>query len=280
MTAQNAIIHSVPVAHIQCTSNVRLSNGYDNESLKELAASLKNHGMMQPIVLRKREDAEEGDARVYAIVAGRRRFMASLLNDAETVPCIVSDTDEARSYEFEVIENIQRENMTLADTARAVRLLATIHDKPAKVCEIVGKSQAWVSKHLTITSSRVPTAVAQMLDSGIVSDLETLLLLIQIDKQPGSTETMARMIRIADAGNMNRQIARDALARLKAPAKVPPTPPVVKTTQTRQMSIPGETEQPPEPMQSFSLDLPIRLLEKLESLGGAEWIARAIEAAQ
>lgn len=279
MTAQPAIIQSVPVAQILCTSNVRLSNGYDNDSLKELAASLREQGMLQPIVVRNRTDCEEGDSRRYAIVAGRRRFMASILNDANAVPCIVTDTDEAKAYELEIAENIQREQMTLADTARAVRLLATIHDKPAIVCRILGKSPAWVSKHLTITSAKVPTEIAQMLDTGTVQDLETLLLLVQIAKQPGSADVMARMVRLADKGNLNRQIARDALAALKAPATKQPAPPA-KTRTTVQMSVPGVEAAQPEPRDSFTLDLPIRLIEKLESLGGADWLIRTIEAAE
>lgn len=267
MTAPIAIIRALPIKSIFAPSYVRLSNGHDKEGLRQLADSIQAHGLIQPIVVRP-GTAEEGAE--FAIVAGRRRLAACKLIGMADVPSIVSDTDEAKAYELEIAENIQREQMTLADTARAVRTLMLIHDSAKKVGAIVNKSPAWVSKHLSVTSSNFPTTIAELLDRNIVTDLETLLLLKQIADQPASPEalsTLTRMLRIAHAGDMNRQIARDALAKLKEPRKA--AAPLVTKTTTSTGTGEQRTLQLPEgePQTHFVVSIPIRFLETWQRLG-------------
>lgn len=280
MTAHQAIIQALPIGSILATSNIRLSNGHDKESLSQLAESIKTHGMLQPILVRVNE---EGDGHGFAIIAGRRRLAASKLAGLDTVPAIVSGSDEGKAYEMEIAENIQREQMTLADTARAVRTLMLIHQSAQTVGKIVNKSPAWVSKHLTITSNTVATPVAELLDRNIVGDLATLLMLNQIAKMnsPEAASTLTRLLRISHEGNMNRQIAQDALARLKNP---PPTPvaPVVTTTTTQHGagSVTMYPQDSSEPRKTFTVELPIFWLEKFERLGGVEWIRQQMETAQ
>lgn len=276
MTA-TAIIQRLPINSILAPSHVRISNGHDKESLTNLADSIKEHGLMQPIIVRH---SEEGEAAPFTIVVGRRRLAACKLAGMSDVPSIVSDTDEAKAYELEIAENIQREQMTLADTARAVRTLMLIHDNnPKKVGSIVNKSPAWVSKHLTITANTFAPPVAELLDCNIVGDLETLLLLNQIAKvaaaHPDASSTLTRMLRIAHAGDMNRQIARDALAKLKAP-KAPVTPELTTTTTTKGSTQTSLDLQPQEPQSVFHLTLPIELLEEYTARceqGGNDWLA-------
>jgi ParB/RepB/Spo0J family partition protein len=278
MTAPIAIIRALPIKSIAAPSNIRISNGHDKDSLTQLAASIKTHGLIQPIVVRP---SEEGEGTEYTIVAGRRRLAASKLAGLDTIASIVSETDEAKAYELEAAENIQREQMTLADTARAVRTFMLIYDNAKKVGEILNKSPAWVSKHLTITSAQFPTTIAELLDRGVVQDLETLLLLAQIAKMPASNDralsTLTRMLRIAHAGDMNRQIARDALAALKAPASAAPAPVTTTTTHTKAHHQTALELAPVDPAKTFNVQLPIDCLADLETLGGAEWIVARIK---
>lgn len=271
MTA-HAIIQAIPLHQIATPSYVRLSNGYDKESLTQLAASIERHGLISPIVVRNATDTDEDTPQHYVIVAGRRRVAACRLLNLPAIPAIVSGTDEAKAYELEIAENLQRENMTLADTARAVRTLMMIHDSAKKVGEILNKSPAWVSKHLTATSSKVSPVLAEMLDRGIVQDLETLLLMHQIAKEPQSAAPVfQRLVRMAHAGTLTRNDARDALARLRSTA-TPAAPVTVTETTTRTAPQTTTTAAPTDPVENFTVALPIALLATFEERGGIEWL--------
>lgn len=270
----------LPIASVATPSYVRTQNGHDKESLAQLAASISQHGLLQPIVVRPA--TEDDKPAEWVIVAGRRRIAACKLAGMTEVPALVTDTDEAKAYELEIAENIQREQMTLADTARAVRTLMTIYDSAKKVGEVLNKSAAWVSKHLAVTSSKCPAVILDLLDRGIVTDLETLVLLKQIAEMPTSHPaagaTMTRMLRIAHDGNMNRQIARDALAKLKAPATpvAPASAGVTRLTTSQTVSTPDTPEA--DPATTFMVALPMDLLDLVELKGGTDWIVGLIKA--
>lgn len=217
MTAHNAIVRAVPVDQIEVASFVRTSNGYDRDSLRELAESIKLHGLIQPIVIRPQEEGEGVSQEKFAIVAGRRRLAACKLAGLKEVTAIITDSDESRAYELEIAENIQREDMTLHDTARAVRTLFMIHGNAKAVQRIVNKSPAWVSKHLTITADSFPTALAELMADGALSDLETVLILAQITKLPApqAASTYAKLLQRAQAGELSRAEAKAELEKLK-----------------------------------------------------------------
>lgn len=261
-------VQLLPVAAIATPSYVRTQNGHDKEGLKQLAASINQHGLLQPVVVRAKAEADDFGSEIqWVIVAGRRRVAACKMAGLTEVPALVANTDETRSYEMEIAENLQREDMTLADTARAVRTLMTIYDSAKKVAEVLNKSPAWVSKHLAITSSKCPATVVDLMDRALVSDLETLMLLKQIAETPASNPaampTLTRMLRIANEGNMNRQIARDALAKLRAPAGTPEQAPGVTTKTIKRTLPPTTNESENDPKKTFTLELPIACLDKL-----------------
>lgn len=274
----------IPVAQIAAPSLVRFATGHDQESLSQLAASIKRQGLLQPIVVRPASvtDDEADLEHQWIIVAGRRRLAAFKLAGLEEIPALISGTDEAAAYEAEAAENLHRQDMSIAEKATYVRTLMTIYNNAKKVCEIVAKSPAWVSKMLSITDSKNPSEISDLLDRGIVEDLETLLLLRQIALMPAShpdaARTLTRMLKIAHDGNMTRQIARDALAKLKAPAGAPSPSATVTTTTTGG----GKSERVEiliDPETEFHVTLPIDLLEAFESLGGKDWLIEQISAA-
>ena len=94
---------------------------FDEEKLKELAASLKRHGVVQPLIVKR-------NGLRYTIIAGERRFRAARLAGLTTVPVLVSDMDENAIMEVALVENIQRENLNPIEEAAAIRLLMEQHD--------------------------------------------------------------------------------------------------------------------------------------------------------
>jgi len=89
---------------------------FDNESLEELAESIKRYGVIQPIIVNKKED-------YYEIIAGERRWRAAKKAGLSEMPCIIRDNDERKNKEIALIENIQREDLNPIDKARGFRQL-------------------------------------------------------------------------------------------------------------------------------------------------------------
>jgi len=89
---------------------------FDNESLEELAESIKKYGVIQPILVNKKEN-------YYEIIAGERRWRAAKKAGLSEMPCIIRDNDERKNKEIALIENIQREDLNPIEKARGFRLL-------------------------------------------------------------------------------------------------------------------------------------------------------------
>ena len=110
----------------------------DDPAIMELAASIKAHGLLQPVVCRPLDDG-------YELLAGRRRFEACLQNNADTILAIVrKNLDDAAAIEVTVLENLQRENLTPLEEARGVNELLQSGKDVATIALNVGKSAAWV----------------------------------------------------------------------------------------------------------------------------------------
>ena len=117
---------------------------FDEEKLQELAASIKEFGVVQPVVVRKK-------GRSYELVAGERRLRAAGLAGLTKVPAIVKDYDDAKMMEIALIENIQRHDLNPIEEAQAYkRLLTEFHLKQDEVAERVSKSRAAVTNSIRL----------------------------------------------------------------------------------------------------------------------------------
>jgi ParB/RepB/Spo0J family partition protein len=276
-------LHNIQLNEIATPSLVRRQNGQDKTTLSELAASMQDRGLISPILLRKAQ-AEDETPLPFVVVAGRRRIAAAKMLGWTTIPALLDDMDAMQAYLSEAAENLHREDMTLADVAQFVRTLMMTYDDQKAVAKFVGKSPAWVSKHLSVTSGKCPIELKALMENGAVTDLETLLLLKQIAelspaKFPGAPAAFHRMLKVADDGNMSRALARDTLARLKEPTTTVTnsTTGVQRLTTSRTVET-APNDDPNEPRTDFKVTLPIELLGIVESKGGAEALAMLIRA--
>jgi ParB/RepB/Spo0J family partition protein len=122
---------------------------FDDEALAELAASLKAHGLLQPIVVRR-------DGEGFELIAGERRFRAARLAGMTQLPALVRDVKSP--LEVALIENLQREDLTPLEEAEALALLIERHGYThQQVADLLGKSRPYVSNTLAIT--RLPEVV-------------------------------------------------------------------------------------------------------------------------
>ena len=137
------------------------------QPLEELAASIKASGVIQPIVVRPLQAAAEGAAR-YEIVAGERRWQAAKIAGLADIPVIVRELSDSQVVAVALIENIQREELTPAEEARALqRLIGEFSLTHAEVAEAVGRSRAAVTNLIRLLD--LPAQVVALIDSKALS---------------------------------------------------------------------------------------------------------------
>ncbi|WP_281165248.1 nucleoid occlusion protein [Liquorilactobacillus sicerae] len=118
---------------------------FDQQKITELAETLKEHGMLQPIILRQATENK------YEIIAGERRFRAALELDWQQVPAIIKKMSDKEAASFAVIENLQREELTAIEEAQAYRRLMELNQlTQGQLAENLGKSQSFIANKLRL----------------------------------------------------------------------------------------------------------------------------------
>lgn len=135
---------------------------FDKEALEELAASIAENGLLQPILVREYADSR------YQIIAGERRFRASKLAGLSEIPAIVLERDDRKVAEIALIENIQREDLNPVEEAMAYRALIKEYDlTQEELSEKVGKSRSAIANTMRLLD--LPDEVLTMVASGELS---------------------------------------------------------------------------------------------------------------
>lgn len=134
---------------------------FDDERLRELASSIKAHGVIQPLVVRRTEG-------VYELIAGERRWRASRLAGLTQVPVIVKDLTEAEVMKVALVENLQREDLDVMEEAEAYqRLIVEFAMTQEEVAVAVGKSRPLVAN--TIRLLQLPEEIRGAVSRGTIS---------------------------------------------------------------------------------------------------------------
>lgn len=119
-------------------------NVFNDEKITELADSIKEHGVIQPIVVRKYKNQ-------YEIIAGERRYRASKFLGLENIPAIVRDYNDKQSASIAIVENIQREDLTAIEEALAYRQLIDLHGiTQSTLAKQMGKSQSTIANKMRL----------------------------------------------------------------------------------------------------------------------------------
>ncbi len=135
---------------------------FDETALLELADSISRHGILQPIAVRKKENG------YYEIIAGERRWRASKIAGLNEIPAIVREADDLLAGELSLIENLQRENLNVAEEARGYRdLMDKFGLTQEEAAERVGKSRTAVANILRIL--KLPESVLELVESNLLS---------------------------------------------------------------------------------------------------------------
>ena len=137
---------------------------FNKESLEELTNSIKEQGVIQPIVVRP-DKSQDGK---YEIVAGERRWLASQNAGLHEVPVVILNIDDVKSLEFAIVENVQRQDLNAIEEARGYqKLIDDFSYNQEKLSQFIGKSRSYIANSLRLLT--LPKEVLLMVEQGNLS---------------------------------------------------------------------------------------------------------------
>ena len=205
MTSENAV-------HAAGEKNVSLADlspspyqprlDFDREALEALSQSVREKGVLQPLLVRERENGK------YEIIAGERRFRAASMAGLTEVPVIVKSMDDKEVLEVALVENLLRENLSAIEEAEGLqRLIDEFSHTQEALSQIIGKSRSHIANTLRLLS--LPASVRQMIRDGVLTAGQARPLVGLPE-----AETLAK--KIAERG-LNARQAEALAARVKLP---------------------------------------------------------------
>jgi len=187
----------------------------DETALAELAASIRQHGLMQPIVVRPLPGGGGGGAPDHEIIAGERRFRAALAAGLTEVPVVVRDVPDQEALALALIENIQREDLNPLEQAQAVkRLIDEFHFSHEQAAEAIGRSRSATSNMLRLLNLAEPVQTMLLAGDLDMGHARALLALDRAAQIMTANEVVQRRLSVREAEKLvARQLAgRDASA--------------------------------------------------------------------
>ena len=238
---------------------------FDEEKIAELAASIRENGIIQPLIVRKKGKA-------YEIVAGERRWRASVKAELKEVPCIVRDIDDEQNMLLAIVENMQREDLNPLEEAEGLnQMIATYGLTQEQVSRSVGKSRPYIANSLRLL--KLPDDIKALISEGTISAGHGRALLSVEDEERQKKLTDMILKDGLSVRDTERLASEEPAARRKKAGRKPKDPDVAKVeadlkealgtrVSIRKTGRKGKIE-----IEFFSRDELERLIEMLESLG-------------
>jgi len=133
---------------------------FDEDSLQDLTNSIKERGIIQPIIVRKSSDISSK----YEIIAGERRWLAAQKAGLHQVPVVITEVDDLKSLEFAIVENVQRNDLNVIEEARGYqRLIEEFSYDQEKVAQFIGKSRSHIANCLRLLS--LPQEILSLIET-------------------------------------------------------------------------------------------------------------------
>jgi ParB family chromosome partitioning protein len=201
------------------------------ETLKELAASIKANGVIQAILVRRLPGEIAGGTR-YEIIAGERRWQAAKLAGLTEIPAVVRELSDKEALAIALIENIQREDLTATDEARALkRLVAEFSLTQQAIADSIGRSRAAVSNLIRLLE--LPPDIIHMIDSQVLGmgHARALLALDDPEEQKkAAQQVVTRELSVRETEQLVRNIQQGHAAKPSRKPVAAAVSPVLKTT--------------------------------------------------
>lgn len=187
---------------------------FDEARLKDLSDSIRQYGVLQPLVVTRHEEEREdgGIQTFYELIAGERRLRASKMAGVSQVPVVIRSQEEndRTKLELAIIENLQREDLNAIDRARAFdRLAKEFNLNNAEIGRKIGKSREYVSNSLRLLT--LPEAIQSALTGGAIYEGHARALLMLADRPEEQMtvfkEVTIKKLSVRDVEKMTREIA-------------------------------------------------------------------------
>ncbi|HEY4497545.1 MAG TPA: ParB/RepB/Spo0J family partition protein [Candidatus Paceibacterota bacterium] len=187
---------------------------FDESALRELAESIRAYGLLQPIVVtRKEREAPHGRLVDYELLAGERRLRASKIAGLTQIPVIIrEDTSDKMKLELALVENLQREDLNPIEKARAFRrLMEEFGMRQRDIAEKIGKSREAVANTIRLLS--LPEDIQQAVATGAITEGHTRPLLMVADNPEAQrklfSDIIEQQLSVREAERRSRLVARD-----------------------------------------------------------------------
>lgn len=160
---ERVVVKQIPLVQIGTNAD-QPRKVFDDEKLQELADSIKEKGVLQPILLR----SVKGKSFMYEIVAGERRYRAAKLAGLTEIPALVKEISDSNAMEIALIENVQRENLNpIEEAAGYQNLINECNYSVEDVAHLIGKSTSFIRNSLRLMG--LPDSVKTMVENGDIS---------------------------------------------------------------------------------------------------------------
>ncbi|MDO4415835.1 MAG: nucleoid occlusion protein [Erysipelotrichaceae bacterium] len=179
---------------------------FDEEALEELAESIRENGLIQPITVRKMDDG-------YEIIAGERRYRACLKADYSEIPCYIMSPTEEQAAQMALVENVQRENLSAIEEAKSyVQIMRQAGLTQEQVAKKIGKSQSAVANKIRLLN--LPDEIQQAVIDGQITERHGRALLSAPEKK------QKEIYRTIVKKNLNVRQSEEYIEKMNKPEKV------------------------------------------------------------
>ena len=204
---ERVIVKQIPLAQIGANPD-QPRKTFDESELSELSASIREKGVLQPILLR----AVAGRPYAYEIVAGERRFRASRMAGLTEIPALVKTIDDNNAREIALIENVQRENLNPIEEANAYKNLMECCDyELGDVSRLIGKSASYIRNMLRLTS--LPDSVQLLVTSGELTASHARTIAVAENPEELAHKIIAGHMSVAETDKMVKSSPRSVKTR-------------------------------------------------------------------
>ena len=181
---------------------------FDKESLEDLSASIKERGIIQPIIVRKTDSKDK-----FEFVAGERRWLAAQNAGLHEIPTVVIDADNLKSLEFAIVENVQRSDLNPIEEAKGYqRLIDEFNYDQEKVSKFIGKSRAHVANCLRLLT--LPNEVIELINNGSLSQGHAKILVGLENSYILAKKIIDKKLSVRQSENLVRLFKRTKKIRL------------------------------------------------------------------
>lgn len=200
-------VRQIPLVQIGVNPDQPRKN-FSEAELKELADSIREKGVLQPILLRPVKNRDYN----YEIVAGERRFRASKMAGLAEIPALVKQLENKNAMEIALIENVQRENLNpIEESVAYINLMEKCDYTLSDVSRLIGKSESYIKNLVRL--SGLPADVKKMVEQGEISASHARAIAVADDPAAMARKIIENKMSVADTEKEVKRVARSSKSR-------------------------------------------------------------------